>query len=253
METRNPLLRRILIPLTPAEVGGARTMTLNGTIHRAGLLLIFVTMSALWTWSRSVSTAEPRGLRIAALACFLGAPALAWVTVFKMQWSPITAPAFALLEGLVLGDISGIAEARYPGIAIKAVALTFTIFFSLLFLYRTGIIRVTEKFSTAVVAATMGVGVFYLASFALYVFFGVRRYSVFAGGAPGIIISAVIVIIAAMNLLVDFKFIELCAGGSLPKYMEWFTAFGLIVALVWLYTEILKMLSKAQRAARGGR
>jgi len=226
-------------------------MTLNGTIHRAGLLLLCVTISALWAWSKFDSPRDPRGLALAALACAFGALAVAYVTVFKMQWSPITAPAYALQEGLVLGVISAILEARYPGIAIKAVGLTFAIFFSLLIFYRSGIIRVTEKFSTAVVAATFGVGVFYFASFGLSVLFGVRRYSAFAGGAPGIIISAVIVIIAAMNLLVDFKFIELCAGGSLPKYMEWYAALGLIVTLVWLYTEILNLLSKAQKAARG--
>jgi len=183
------------------------------------------------------------------LICALVALALVWITVHKKQWSPITAPTFALLEGLVMGVVSAGLEVRHPGIAIQAVVLTFAICLSLLVAYRTGLIRVTEKFNRGLVAATSGVVLFYLANFVLSLL-GVRIFAVFAGGVPGILISAVIVVIAGMDLVADFDFIEQCSRSGLPKYMEWYAALGLIVTLIWLYTEILRLLSKARKAQK---
>jgi uncharacterized YccA/Bax inhibitor family protein len=179
------------------------------------------------------------------------AMALVWITVWKKRWSSVTAPVYALLEGVVIGGISARLEMRFHGIAIQAVALTFATCFCLLAAYRLGVIRVTEKFKAGLSAATGGVALFYLISFAL-IFFGVRRFTIFAGGLPGILISLIVVWIAALNLVIDFDFIEQYAREDLPDYMEWYAALGLMVTLIWLYMEILRLLSKARKAEDGG-
>jgi uncharacterized YccA/Bax inhibitor family protein len=167
----------------------------------------------------------------------------ALVTIFKKEWSPITAPIYALLEGLALGGISAVFELRYPGIAMQAVGLTFGTLFVLLLAYHSGLIPVTEKFKLGVVAATGGIAVFYLVEFVLG-FFGVHFAAINGSGLLGIGFSVVVVIVAALNLVLDFDFIESGVNAGAPKYMEWYGAFGLIVTLVWLYLEILRLLAK---------
>ncbi len=225
-------------------------MTLNGTIHRAICLLFCVIAAAVWAWN-GYATSGRRSLIIAILICSLAASVLVWVAVRKKQWSGIIAPGYALLEGLALGIISRGAEARHPGIAINAVAVTFVICFCLLVAYRSGLIRVTEKFNAGLAVATIGVALFYLAGLGLSLT-GVRTFSVFAGAVPGILMSVVIVIIAGMTLVSDFNFIERAVRSGLPKYMEWYAALGLTVALIWLYVEILRLLSKAEKAQESG-
>jgi uncharacterized YccA/Bax inhibitor family protein len=173
----------------------------------------------------------------------IGGFIVAMVTIFKKEWSPITAPIYSLLEGLALGGISALFELRYPAIAMQAVGLTFATLFVLLMAYHTGLIRVTEKFKLGVVAATGGIAVFYLVQFVLG-FFGVRFAAVNGSGVLGIGFSVVVVIVAALNLVLDFDFIENGVSTGAPKYMEWYGAFGLIVTLVWLYLEILRLLTK---------
>jgi uncharacterized YccA/Bax inhibitor family protein len=173
----------------------------------------------------------------------VGGLVVAMVTIFKKEWSPITAPIYSLLEGLALGGISAMFEHRYPGIAIQAVGLTFGTLFVLLIAYHSRVIRVTEKFKLGVVAATGGIAVFYLVQFVLG-FFGVRFTAINGSGLLGIGFSVVVVIVAALNLVLDFDFIESGVSAGAPKYMEWYGAFGLIVTLVWLYLEILRLLSK---------
>ena len=167
----------------------------------------------------------------------------AMITVFKKTWAPITAPIYAILEGLALGSISAMYEMRFAGLPMQAVGLTFGVLVALLLVYRTGIIRVTDKFRMGVVAATGGIFVFYLLTWILG-FFGVRFPSVYGAGPLGIGISVAIVIVAALNLVLDFDFIESGARAGAPKYMEWYGAFGLMVTLIWLYLEILRLLSK---------
>jgi uncharacterized YccA/Bax inhibitor family protein len=168
---------------------------------------------------------------------------MALVTVLKKTWSPITAPIYALLEGLVLGSASAMVEMRYPGIAMQAVGLTFGTLFALLLAYRAGVIRATEKFKMGVFAATGGIMVFYLVQFVLG-FFGVRFAAINGSGPLGIVISLFIVVIAALNLVLDFDMIESGARAGAPKYMEWYGAFALMVTLIWLYLEILRLLTK---------
>ena len=168
---------------------------------------------------------------------------VAMVTIFKKEWSPVTAPLYALLEGLFLGSLSAVMEMRFPGIAIQSVALTFGTCFCLLLAYRSGLIRASEKFTYGIVAATGGIALVYFVSMILGLF-RVRVPGIFGSGPVGILFSVVVVVIAALNLILDFSMIEEGAARGAPKYMEWYSAFGLMVTLVWLYLEIIRLLSK---------
>ena len=222
------------------------SMTLNGTVNKTGILLVLAMASAGWTWFQFMQTRNPADVMPWMLLGMFGGLIFAMVTIFKKEWSPVTAPAYALLEGLVLGGLSAIFELRYPGIAIQAVGLTFGTLFVLLFVYRAGIIKVTDKFRLGVVAATGGVALFYLAEMVLG-FFGIHFNGVNGvngSGLVGIGFSLLVVGIAALNLVLDFDFIEKGVQYGAPKYMEWYGAFGIMVTLVWLYLEMLRLLSK---------
>jgi len=158
----------------------------------------------------------------------------------------VTSPIYALLEGLFLGGISAALDLRYPGIAIQAVGLTFGTLFAMLFAYRTGLIKVTQRLRMGIIAATGGICLFYFAQMMLG-FFGVRFVSINGSGVIGIGFSLLVVAIAALNLVLDFDFIERGVQYGAPKYMEWYGAFGIMVTLVWLYLEILRLLSKLNR------
>jgi uncharacterized YccA/Bax inhibitor family protein len=180
------------------------------------------------------------------LAGVIGGFLCAMVTVFKKEWSAVTAPLYALLEGLALGGISAVVDLRYPGIAIQAVGLTFGTLFVLLLVYSSGVIKVTNKFRIGIVAATGGIALFYLVQMLLG-FFGVHFAAINGSGAIGIGFSLIVVAVAALNLVLDFDFIERGVECGAPKYMEWYGAFGIMVTLVWLYLEILRLLAKLSR------
>jgi uncharacterized YccA/Bax inhibitor family protein len=177
----------------------------------------------------------------------IGGFVIALVTIFKKEWSPVTAPVYALLEGLVLGGISAIFERSYPGVAIQAVGLTFGTLFVLLLAYKSGIVRATQGFKIGVIAATGGIAVFYLVEMVLNFFFHFQVPAINGSGPWGIVFSLFVVIIAALNLVLDFDLIESGVRMGAPKYMEWYGAFGLMVTLIWLYLEILRLLAKARR------
>ena len=219
------------------------SMTLSGTVNKTGILLICVVASAAWTWNRALNSENPAMVMPLVALGAIGGLVVALVTVFKKEWAAITSPLYALLEGLVLGGVSATLEVRYPGIPMQAVALTFGTLFALLLAYRSGLIRVTERFRLGVVAATGGIMVFYLVTMVLG-FFGIRFTSVYGASPLGIGISVVIVIVAALNLVLDFDFIESGVRAGAPRYMEWYGAFGLMVTLIWLYLEILRLLTK---------
>jgi len=218
-------------------------MTVEGTIHRTGILLLCVLATAFWTWSRFLATHDPADVGLPIMIGVFGGFVMALVTCFKKEWSPVTAPIYALLEGLFLGGVSAMAEVRFPGIAIQSVGLTFGTCFCMLAAYRSGLLRASPKFVVGVVAATGGICLFYFLSMLLG-FFGIGVPGVFGGGPVGILFSLVVVVIAALNLILDFNFIEQGVEQGAPKYMEWYGAFGLMVTLVWLYLEILRLLSK---------
>jgi uncharacterized YccA/Bax inhibitor family protein len=216
-------------------------MTISGAVNKTGILLICAVATAIWSWTRF--TTAPDSAMGMLVVGGIGGFVVALVTIFKKEWAPLTAPLYALLEGLVLGSISAMYEVRFHGIAIQAVGLTFGVLFALLVVYRTGLIRATENFKLGVFAATGGIALFYLAQFALG-FFGIRFASINGSGAIGIGFSLFVVVIASLNLVLDFDFIERGAAAQAPKYMEWYAAFGLMVTLVWLYMEILRLMGK---------
>ncbi len=218
-------------------------MTVQGTVNKIGISLFCLSVAAICVWSLYSTTGNPALLYPFMIGGALGGLGVALLTVFKKEWSAITAPAYAILEGLFLGGLSAVMEAQFPGIVIQAVGLTFGTLFALLIAYKSGYIRATEKFKMGVVAATGGICLLYVASFAMS-FFGISIPFIHSSGMFGIAFSGFVVVIAALNLVLDFDFIENGAKSSAPKYMEWYAAFGLMVTLVWLYIEILRLLAK---------
>lgn len=220
-------------------------MTVMGAVHKTGLLVFLVFLSAFWTWQKFPPSggAAAAGVYPWLVGASLGGFVVALVTMFKKDWAAITSPVYALLEGVVLGAISAVFEAIYPGIAIQAVALTAGTLVTLLVAYRSGLIAATENFKLGITAATGAIMLVYLASWVLGMF-GVRMPFLHDSGIVGIGISMFIVVIAALNLVLDFDFIEQGEANKAPKYMEWYAAFGLLVTLVWLYLEVLRLLAK---------
>jgi uncharacterized YccA/Bax inhibitor family protein len=250
MKTSNPALgENTFRNMSGGGYGGivdvADRMSLNGTVNKTGILLVCAIATAAWTWnvflqSRSMADVAPYMIGGA-----IGGFIFAMITIFKKEWAPVTAPIYALLEGLVLGGLSSFLETRYAGIAIEAVSLTFGTLFVLLLVYRTGIIHVTQKFRIGIIAATGGIALFYVMELLLGMF-GFRFAAINGSGAIGIGFSLFVVAIAALNLVLDFDFIERGVQAGAPKYMEWYGAFGIMVTLVWLYLEILRLLSKVR-------
>jgi len=244
MRTSNPALNERVFQGERAVLGD--TMTLQGTVNKTGVLLICVIATAAWTWNLFLHSHSPQTVMPLALLGGIGGLIVAMVTIFKKQWAGITAPIYALLEGLVLGSISAILEVRFPGIAIQAVSLTFGTLVILLLAYRSGLIAVTEKFRLGIIAATGGIALFYIVEIVLG-FFGIHFTAINGSGVIGIGFSVFVVIIAALNLVLDFDFIETGVRVGAPKYMEWYGAFALMVTLIWLYLEILRLLGKVRR------
>jgi uncharacterized YccA/Bax inhibitor family protein len=218
-------------------------MTLSGTVNKTGLLLLCAVATASWTWHQFVGSHNPADVMPEMFAGLIGGFIFAMITIYKKEWAPVTAPIYALLEGLVLGGLSAVMDARYPGIGIQAVSLTFGTLLVLLLAYSSGLIKVTDKLRLGIVAATGGIAVFYLLEMVLS-FFHVYFTSINGNGFIGIGFSLIVVAVAALNLVLDFDFIEQGVQRGAPKYMEWYGAFGIIVTLVWLYLEILRLLSK---------
>ncbi len=243
MRTSNPVFSGSTFSVPSVGAGFGEAMTINGTIHKTGILLLCVLGTALWTWSKFFTSRDPAAVGPYILVGALGGFVVALVTTFKREWSAVTAPIYALLEGLFLGGLSAILELRFPGIAIEAVALTFGTAFCMLMAYRSGLIRATQKFTMGIAAATGGIALVYVVSMVVG-FFGVQVPLIYGNGPVGILFSLVVVVIAALNLILDFSVIEQGAANGAPKYMEWFAAFGLMVTLIWLYLEMIRLLSK---------
>jgi uncharacterized YccA/Bax inhibitor family protein len=242
-KTSNPALNENTFERRVAVAGEA--MTLQGTVNKTGVLLLCVVITAAWTWGIAHSQ-TPEAALPWMTGGLVGGLVFALVTIFKKEWSPITSPIYALCEGLVLGGISALLERTYPGIAIQAMGLTFGVTAVMLMLYRTGVLRATPKFTVGVVAATGGIFVVYMVDLVLGIF-GRHVPLLNSAGPLGIGVSAVIVIIAALNLILDFDFVETGVHARAPKYMEWYGAFGIMVTLVWMYLEILRLLSKVRQ------
>lgn len=242
MRTSNPALNDKTFTGYGRTVAGIDRMTIQGTVNKSVFLLLLVLATASWTW-RMFFSGQSGALPAWIIGGALGGLVVALVTVFRKQWSMVTAPLYALLEGLVLGGISAVLEGKYPGIVITAVGLTFGTLFGLLLAYKTGLIKATENFKLGVAAATGGIFIVYIITMLLGLF-GIRMPYIHESGLIGIGFSLFVVVVAALNLVLDFDFIEHGAAQGAPKFMEWYAAFGLIVTLIWLYLEILRLLAK---------
>ncbi|MGM0441447.1 MAG: Bax inhibitor-1/YccA family protein [Elusimicrobiota bacterium] len=248
MRTANPALKQE--SFTGVDTGTSMgSMTLQGTVNKTAFLLVLALTSSLWVWNKFFaaggSVESMQAVTPWMWGGIIGGLILALVTIFKKELSPYTAPAYALVEGLFLGGISAWAEASYPGIVIQAISLTFGTLFVLLFLYKSGVIRVTEKFRMGVISATGAIFLIYMVSFIMRLF-GVNMPYIHGSGLIGIGFSLFVVTIAALNLVLDFDLIERSVDAGAPSYMEWYGAFGMMVTLVWLYIEILRLLIKLQ-------
>ncbi|MGB2627152.1 MAG: Bax inhibitor-1/YccA family protein [Candidatus Acidiferrum sp.] len=241
--SNNPVLKESAFS---GQLATGQSMTIQGTVNKTGLLLLCVVVTSAYTWGLGRSQ-SPEAAYPWMLGGAIGGFVVALVTIFKKEWSPVTAPLYALLEGLFLGGISILFERSYPGIAVRAVALTFATLLVLLLAYKTGIIRATRGFKLGVLVATGAIAVVYMISMVASIFFHTQFSFLYSSSPLSIGISLFVVAIAALNLILDFDMIESAARMGAPRYMEWYGAFGLMVTLIWLYTEILRLLGKVQR------
>ena len=243
MRSANPTLSGKSFEGYGQVMAAGEVMTIQGTVNKTAFLLILAIGTAAWTWSKFFTAGNPAAVMPYFWGGAIGGFVMALVTIFKKNWASFTAPIYALLEGLFLGAISAFFEARFPGIVIQAVGLTFGTLVALLMAYKSGLIKATENFKLGVVAATGGIFLVYMASMVLG-FFGVAIPYIHGSGIIGIGFSLFVVVIAALNLVLDFDFIESGAAAGAPKFLEWYGAFALIVTLIWLYLEILRLLAK---------
>jgi len=225
------------------SVSTGDSMTVRGTINKFGFLMLMVMAGAFLTWNQAENGANPMGWMIGGA---IGGLVISIVIMFKPEWSPFLAPGYAILKGLFLGGISAFfIEGFYDGIVGHAILLTFAVVAAMYFLYAFRIIQVTNKLRSIIFIATASIAVFYLLTWILgffgiqFEFLSARNYSAF-----GIGFSIFVIVIAALNLLLDFDMIEQGANMGAPKYMEWYGAFGLLVTIVWLYLEILRLLAR---------
>ena len=218
-------------------------MTIRGTVNKMAFLLLMVICASVYSWG---ALAREQNIMSYLLIGGIGGFILALIITFKKEWAPYLAPAYALAEGLFLGVVSAMYSSLYEGIVLQAVGLTFGTFIAMLVLYRTGVLRATERFRSIVFTATAGIAIFYLIAFVLR-FFHIYIPFLHEGSMFGIIFSLVVVVVAALNLILNFDMIEQGAAQGAPKYFEWYSAFGLLVVLIWLYLEILRLLSKLNR------
>lgn len=239
MRTGNPVLSQSTFRDVPHT--GTSQMTLAGTVQATLIFTVLLMASAMFTWNKA--TVDPASAMIWVAGGGIAGLVLALITVFKKEWAGVTGGLYAIAEGLLLGGLSARYEAQFNGIVLQAVLLTGGTLFALLAAYSMRLIRATENFKLSVAAATGGIFLVYITTWILGLF-GIHIPWIHESGMVGIGFSVFVVVLAALNLVLDFDFIEQGCEQGAPKYMEWFAAFGLLVTLVWLYIEILRLLSK---------
>lgn len=239
MRSANPALSANVFKNVRSQ-SSAEAMTISGTVNKTALALLLLMTTAIYVWNLPVGSSQASTLMLVGV---FGGLILAFVTIFKKHLSAVTVPIYALLEGLFLGGFSRYFESMYPGIVNQAVFLTFGTLGALLFAYKSGWIKPTENFKLGIFAATGGIALVYLISMVMG-FFGTSIPVINSNSNFGILFSLVVVVIAALNLVMDFDFIEEGAEKGAPKYMEWYGAFGLLVTLIWLYLELIRLLAK---------
>lgn len=246
MKTTNPTLSAKLFERyqgVPAD----QAMTVEGTINKTALLLFLVVVPATWVWAEVMRATDPvTAVGPWVMGGALGGFAVALATIFKKEWAPVTAPIYAILEGLALGGLSAWFELSYPGIVVQATALTFGTLACMLLAYRAGVLRPTERFKAVIVAATGAIALFYAVSLGL-AFFGITVPYFRSTSTVSVVVNLVIVGVAALNFVLDFDFVATGAEHNAPKFLEWYGAFSLMVTLIWLYLELLRLLARLRR------
>ena len=242
----NPSLNERIFASQPRPAFGEARMTLQGTINKSFLLLVVLLCGAFYPWSQFLTNGDMSVVSTSLMVGGIGGFVLALIMSFKPTAAPYLAIPYALLEGLAIGGISALFESRTQGIAIQAVGLTFAVFAVMLVAYKFRIIRATERFRSIVIGATGAIALFYLVNMVLQLFH-INMGIVNSSSPLGIGLSLIIVGVAALNLILDFDFIESGANYGAPRYMEWYGAFALLVTLVWLYMEILRLLANSRR------
>ena len=243
----NPTLtEKIFDNSANAEASLQGTMSIRGTMNKFGFLLLMVIGGAAYTWHLYQDLSKGMMMTLMMTGIF-GGMICAFAMIFKPNWAQYIAPLYGILEGFFLGGISAIMndmfQKTYPGLVMQAVGLTFGVSIAMFLLYNFRVINVTDKFKSILFTATAGIGIFYFLSMILGMFH-VNMPFMYDSSPLGIGISLFVVAIAALNLLMDFDMIERGAEQGAPQYMEWYGAFGLLVTIVWLYIEILKLLSR---------
>jgi uncharacterized YccA/Bax inhibitor family protein len=242
MESANPFLNKQRLARMTRTMG--HTATIEGTMTNASLLLLLMVVFGGLSWFAMDAGYIPSWSLIPMfILAFVGGLGIAIALAFKPQWAPTLAPVYAGLQGLFLGMMSLLFESFYNGIVIHAILLTTAVALLMFTLYRTQVIKVTQKFRTVIIIATLSIMLVYVVSFAMS-FFTTKTFAIHQSGTIGILFSLFVVTIAALFLLLDFDLIERAEREGMPKYMEWLGAFALMVTIVWLYIEILKLLAK---------
>lgn len=243
MEIRssNPAFRNGVLGRSGAREAGDGVMTMGGTIGKSFVLVLLTIASALYTWTQVASRPGEVGFLMG--VGFIGGFIVAMITIFRPSASPITAPIYAVLEGMALGGISMLYNAQYKGLPVQAVMLTFAVFLTMLVLYRTGVIKATQRFRSVLLAAGLGLMAFYLIHFVMS-FFGTGLPLINSATPMGIGFSLLACTIAAFFLILDFDLVEEGVAKGAPKHLEWYAGFSLLLTLVWLYLEMLRLLGK---------
>lgn len=242
----NPALDKETFSHCEKAIDESKVMTISGTVNKTAVLLLLTMISSYVTWQLFFSTYDYELIRMFVIGGSLIGLALAFFIAFNKDLAGYLSPLYAIFEGLALGGLSAIMENAFPGIVIQSLSLTFSIFLTLLIIYKLRLIKVTENFKLIVASATSGIALYYLASLGLRIF-GVELPLIHENTTGGIVFSIFVVILASANLVVDFDFIEQGAENKVPKYMEWYGAFGLLVTVIWLYIEILRLLGKSRK------
>jgi uncharacterized YccA/Bax inhibitor family protein len=257
MATSNPIFKKFPPDYLPSanDASEAEEGNLSGVFLRTAVVLLLFACSMAGSWLEANALqhqAKSWGAFLLALTLLsaLGGAALVWITLLRNRLSPITAPAYAILQGIVMGVISAGVDIRYPRIAVRAIGLTLIICFCLLIAYRLRLIRVTESFNRKLTVALFGVIAYYATSFAVGLSWGRTALQAF-GGIPGIIASVIVVIIASMSLISNIDFVVKCSKKRAPQFVEWLAAMGLLIAIIWLYLDVLDLLSRSEREADG--
>ena len=245
MPSSNPALNARTFQGIYAREVGVEKMSLEGTAVKAGILTVVIAIAAVVAYVELLASGGRLAMPIMVVG-MVGGLVLAFVTIFRKHWAPVTAPLYAGFQGLWLGVLSVIMEVYYPGIVFEAIILTFSVLAVMLIVYATRLIKPTENLKLGIAAATGGIMVFYMFGIVMSLF-GVHVPLIWDSGPFGVAFSLFVVGIAALNLVVDFDFIEVGAAQGAPKYMEWYAAFGLMVTLIWLYVEILRLLAKTRQ------